>query len=51
VAGWRVVRMIEAASKSMSMKGEAVLLNPTGTLASQEKAVSSGDVKIGGAAA
>jgi predicted dehydrogenase len=33
VAGWRVVRMIEAASKSMKMKGEAILLTSTGTLA------------------
>lgn len=39
VAGWRVVRMIEAATKSMSRKGEAILLSPTGTLTSQEKAV------------
>jgi predicted dehydrogenase len=52
VAGWRVVRMIEAASKSMSMKGEAVLLSPTGTLAKkEEKLVYRQVIEIGGVAA
>jgi acetyltransferase-like isoleucine patch superfamily enzyme len=32
IAGWRVVRLIEAASQSMKLKGEAISLTPTGTL-------------------
>lgn len=35
VAGWRVVRMVEAASRSMKLRGEAVLLPSTGTRAYQ----------------
>ncbi len=31
VAGWRVVRMVEAACRSLKKRGEAVLLNPTRT--------------------
>jgi predicted dehydrogenase len=31
IAGWRVVRMIEAACRSMKNRGETVLLEPTGT--------------------
>ena len=42
VAGWRVVRIIEAASQSMKLKGEAILLAPTGTLTEQERAVRTG---------
>lgn len=38
IAGWRVVRMIEAASRSMKLKGEPVLLGSTGTLTQQAKA-------------
>ena len=38
VAGWRVVRMIEAASRSMKLKGEPVLLNSTGTVTQEAKA-------------
>jgi predicted dehydrogenase len=37
VAGWRIVRMIEAANESMRLKGEAILLSPTGTLPKREK--------------
>jgi predicted dehydrogenase len=38
IAGWRVVRMIEAASRSMKLKGEPVMLDSTGTLIQQAKA-------------
>jgi hypothetical protein len=31
IAGWRVVRMIEAACRSMKTRGEVILLNSTGT--------------------
>jgi predicted dehydrogenase len=52
VAGWRVVRMIEAASRSMSMKGEAVLLDRTGTLAKKKETVVYREIiEIGGVAA
>ena len=46
--------MIEAASKSMSMKGEAVLLDRTGTLAKEkqnETVVYREIIEIGGVAA
>lgn len=51
VAGWRVVRMIEAASRSMKLKGEAILLTPTGTLAESERAACSRNTQIGADAA
>jgi predicted dehydrogenase len=51
VAGWRVVRMIEAASRSMKLKGKAILLTPTGTLAESERAVRNGHTQIGADAA
>jgi predicted dehydrogenase len=52
VAGWRVVRVIEAASRSMSMKGEAVLLDRTGTLAKKKETVVYREIiEIGGVAA
>jgi predicted dehydrogenase len=31
-AGWRIVRMIEAAARSIKRRGETVLLSPTGSL-------------------
>ncbi|MGA2992812.1 MAG: Gfo/Idh/MocA family oxidoreductase, partial [Candidatus Korobacteraceae bacterium] len=31
ISGWRVVRMIEAACRSMKTRGEVILLNSTGT--------------------
>ena len=46
VAGWRVVRMIEAASQSIKRKGEAILLTPTGTLAEQERSAHVGHTQI-----
>jgi predicted dehydrogenase len=51
IAGWRVVRMIEAASKSMKARGEAISLVPTGTLAVQKKAACTPAGQIGGIAA
>jgi predicted dehydrogenase len=35
VAGWRIVRMIEAAASSLKRRGETVLLSPTGSLRSE----------------
>jgi hypothetical protein len=32
IAGWRIVRMIEAADCSLKTRGETVLLKPTGSL-------------------
>jgi predicted dehydrogenase len=51
VAGWRVVRMIEAAIRSLSTKGEAVLLSPTGTLANKGKNIHTSAAEVGGIAA
>jgi predicted dehydrogenase len=49
-AGWRVVRMIEAASRSMKLKGETILLNATGTLPGQVKAACAAGSPLGSAA-
>lgn len=51
VAGWRVVRMIEAANLSMKRKGEAVLLKSTGTQAHRPRLIQAGDTQVGGLAA
>jgi predicted dehydrogenase len=50
VAGWRVVRMIEAASRSMKLRGEAVALAATGGQASARTAWA-GTAQIGAQAA
>lgn len=51
VAGWRVVRMIEAASQSMKLKGEAILLTATRTLAEPERVACGGTTQMGADAA
>jgi len=51
IAGWRVVRMIEAASQSMKLKGETILLKPTGTLAERERVEHAGNTQMKGAVA
>jgi len=51
VAGWRVVRMIDAASRSMKLRGQAISLTSTGIQTGEVAAASAGITQIGGIAA
>lgn len=51
VAGWRVVRMIEAANRSIKQRGDAILLSRTGTLSTAGPALCADKALEGGMAA